>query len=268
MTTSVADKPVDKSNPPKVPEPSQSTPSESPYERPLASSPLIVSLLVVLLAAVLVQGALLIGLYINGKPGEKTAADSVAQPATPDLVAKTDDADTASSSPNSNSTSQSHSPLKTSPLGSLLTDDFFSDDWQPFAEMARMREQMDSLFEDSFSRFRSMPGFDEQWLSTGATLSGDAAVTEEDGNFVVTMDLPGADEATLNIELEDNVLSVSGQREEIKEERNDQDAVIRQSRSTSSFQRSFSLPGDVNAADMKSDYKNGVLTITVPKSNN
>ena len=146
----------------------------------------------------------------------------------------------------------------------MLTDDFFSDDWQPFAEMARMRQQMDRLFEDSFQRFRSMPGFDDGWLTTGA--GSEPAIADEGDHFLVTIDLPGADESSLEIRLEDDVLSISGQRDEINEQRDADGKVIGKSQSTSSFQRSFPLPGRSDVAGLKSDYQNGVLTITIPKA--
>ncbi|MCB1099486.1 MAG: Hsp20/alpha crystallin family protein [Verrucomicrobiae bacterium] len=237
--------------------------------RPLASSPLIVTLLIVLLAAVFVQGALLVGIYMKGSAqsdnGTVVAAGEKAQLE----PLKPGEANTPSGTLSGAGTAAvPSSSAQVAPLGSIATDDFFSDDWQPFAEMARMRERMNRLFNDSFSRFRSLPGFDDDWLnenSVGAAI-GDGSIEEKDGNYVVTMEIPGADQATLEVKVENGQLSVEGKREEVHEERDKDGTVISRSQSVGNFQRTFSLPDDADGSGVKSDLKDGKLTVTIPRT--
>lgn len=216
--------------------------------RTLASTPLVVTLAIILFAAVCIQGAFLTKIYLEQKDQTESSQVEENKMPTP-LIAKNTGSGTAA-------------PL--APAPSQVVDPFFSDDWQPFAEMARMREEMDRLFDDSFTRFRTLPGFDESWLDLGKNFSGDASIEEKEGNYIVTMQVPGAEEASLDIKLEDDVLSVSGKREEIDERRDEEGTVIRRSQSVSNFQRSFSLP-NADSSGLKSNYQDGVLTITVSK---
>lgn len=234
-------------------------PSSVKDGRVLASSPLIVSLLIVLLVAFLVQGALLTMFVLNDSKAHQAEAELIE--AKPALVAKV--SDELAEEPSS--AAATPAPLRAAPQGTAALDDFFSDDWQPFAEMARMREEMDRLFDDSFDRFRLLPGFDDAWLDAGTGLQGDATIREVDGNYVVDLEIPGADEATLDITLENGLLSISGSREEVDEQRDANGNVVRRSQSTSRFQRAFSLPGEVDESGMKTKFNDGVLTITVPK---
>ena len=231
-----------------------STPIETASSRPFASSPLVITLLLVLLAAVCVQGIMMASLISKNRSTQPPAADESKDRSegTPELVTRP--AAPANPSPNS--------PLTSQPLGSLLTDDFFSDDWQPFAEMARMRKQMDQLFEDSFQRFRDVAGSNQDWLKT----DGEPSISDEGDHLVVTLEIPGADESTLDIKLEDGVLSIGGRREEVDEQRDQDGAIVRRSQSSSQFHRSFSLPGKLDVAGLESSYQDGKLTIRIPKA--
>jgi HSP20 family protein len=253
-----------KSDSPMNPETQQdnSSPIATASGHLLASSPLVLSLLIVLLAAVVIQGVVLYTIAAGGNDGTDEKKESSKAEATAEASALVAKPDAKQNKPAPRLAPAS--PLGTAPLGSLLTDEFFSDDWQPFAEMARMREQMDRLFEDSFQRFRSMPGFDDDWLSTGT--AAEPAIADEGEHYLVTLDLPGADESSLDIRLENDVLSISGQREEINERLDADGNLVSKSQSTSSFQQSFSLPGPTDVAGLRSDYQNGILTITVPKA--
>lgn len=231
--------------------------SAAPPRQPLfASSPVVATLLIALLAAVLIQGGLLAALYLKGTGSP--AATSPVRADTPVKPPARIDRDPAQAAP--------AIPQAPASPGAGLTDDFFSDDWQPFAEMARMRERLDRLFEDSFSRFRSLPGFEEDWLSTDWDASGDSAISDEGDTIVVTLDIPGADATSLEVRLEDNLLTVSGQRTENVEQRDGSGKVTGRTGSRSSFRRAVSLPGDIDSAGMTSAYRDGVLTITIPKA--
>ena len=87
---------------------------------------------------------------------------------------------------------------------------------------------------------------------------------EEDGAFVFTADLPGVKKSAVDVTVEDNVLTVSGERS--LETEVEENAFRRLERSFGKFSRRFSLPSDVDAANVAAAFKDGVLTIRVPKS--
>jgi HSP20 family protein len=89
----------------------------------------------------------------------------------------------------------------------------------------------------------------------------DLVETEDD--FVLRADLPGVSEGDVNIELEDNVLTISGQRKSEHEER--KEGFHRVERAYGSFARSLTLPEGVNAEAIKAGFDRGVLEVRIPK---
>ena len=96
------------------------------------------------------------------------------------------------------------------------------------------------------------------------TWSPSVDVHEEEGAFIFTADLPGLKKSALDVTVEDNVLTVSGERS--LETEVEENAFRRIERSFGKFSRRFSLPSDVDAANVAAAFKDGVLTIRVPKS--
>jgi len=90
----------------------------------------------------------------------------------------------------------------------------------------------------------------------------DVRETEED--FVVEMDLPGRTEKDLNVEVKDNVLTISSLKEEAKDVK--ENGYILRERREASFTRSFRLPRGVDAGKIQAAFKNGVLELHVPKA--
>jgi HSP20 family protein len=88
-------------------------------------------------------------------------------------------------------------------------------------------------------------------------------ITETEDALVLAFDLPGLNEDEIQLELEDNVLTVSGQRERKHEHK--QDDYFRFERRFGSFSRSVALPAGVKDDDIEAAYENGVLEIRVPK---
>ncbi len=89
-------------------------------------------------------------------------------------------------------------------------------------------------------------------------------IFESDDAFVATADLPGLKKDDIDISIEDNVLTVSGERQ--FEESKDSGTFRRVERSYGSFRRSFTLPRGVNSAKVKAKFEDGVLTLDIPKS--
>lgn len=87
---------------------------------------------------------------------------------------------------------------------------------------------------------------------------------ETDEAYIYTLDMPGMEKDAINVEVKDNVLTISGERKEQVEEEKDGQTVKREI-VYGSFTRAVTLPGDADADKITSKYDNGVLTITVPK---
>jgi HSP20 family protein len=88
-------------------------------------------------------------------------------------------------------------------------------------------------------------------------------IIESEEHFKLLLDLPGLSKKEIHIALKDHVLTVKGERvEELSEE----ESYKRQERKSGVFSRSFALPENVNAAETEATFRNGVLTIKMPKS--
>jgi HSP20 family protein len=120
--------------------------------------------------------------------------------------------------------------------------------WEPVRELRLLNSLFDTpTFPQSASR-RWIPAID---------------LLETEGEFVLRADLPGLAEQDVNIELEDNVLTLSGERKSEHEER--KQGYYRAERSSGSFRRTLTLPEGVDADAVKATFDRGVLEITVPK---
>lgn len=127
--------------------------------------------------------------------------------------------------------------------------------FEPFRGFSSLREQINRAFSDVLDR---QPG--ESNLTSWAP-SVDIYETEHE--LVVKADLPDVKPEALDIRVENNILTIRGERKfEKKVEENN---YLRVERSYGSFARSFSLANTVNSEAIKADYQNGVLTLTIPK---
>ncbi len=160
----------------------------------------------------------------------------------------------------------SPSPSAQSPSGFSITpldpnSDFFAN---PLAELKRMREQMNRLFNDSFLRLGQSPSVSSGTSSVVSTPRLD--MSDEGDRFVVRMDLPGAGKANINVEVKDRTVTVSAKRSETQETKDKSGRVIRRERQSGNFLRTMTLPEDVKADAVEAKYENGVLVITIPKA--
>lgn len=145
-----------------------------------------------------------------------------------------------------------------------INDPFFPESWTPFRELDAMQQRMNRLFNQAFERF-SMSPLD---IPMGETpeFSPNLDIKELDDRFVVTVDAPGADEATIEVAVEDDRLIIQGSREESRLEKDAEGTMIRQERRLGQFKRSITLPEPVQADKMTTEYAEGVLRITLPKT--
>ncbi len=131
--------------------------------------------------------------------------------------------------------------------------------WEPFRELAALQNEMGRWMNQVMGTGTLQPGNGGQtstWLPA-------VDVWETDDELVLSFDLPGIPEDQISVELDDTVLTVSGQRE--REEQQSGERFYRYERRFGTFQRSVSLPPGVNEDDIKATYRNGVLEVRVPK---
>ena len=127
--------------------------------------------------------------------------------------------------------------------------------FEPFRGASTLQEQINHLFNDVFER----PGQESNLTSWAPAVD----IFETEHELVVKADLPEIDPKDLDIRVENNILSIRGERK--FESKVSQDKYLRVERTYGSFSRSFSLANTVNSEAIKADYQNGVLTLTVPK---
>ncbi len=133
--------------------------------------------------------------------------------------------------------------------------------WSPFREMERVQREMDRLFNGGMAR--STRG-EEPMTITAWSPSVD--ITEDDKEFLVKAELPEVKKDEVKVTVEDDVLTIRGERKAEKEEKGKK--YHRIERSYGSFERSFTLPEAADAGKISSEFKDGVLTVHLPKNPN
>lgn len=131
--------------------------------------------------------------------------------------------------------------------------------WDPFRDMTSLQERMNKLFEDSLMRSRGA----EHELPMGAW-TPPVDIYETDEKVVLRADLPGVDLQDIDLRIEDNTLILRGERKFAREEK--QEDFLRIERSYGAFQRTFRLPGSVDQERIKATHRDGVLEVTLLKS--
>ena len=131
--------------------------------------------------------------------------------------------------------------------------------WEPVRELSSLQEEMNRLF----SHFFDAPGGNggearmmRRWIPA-------MDLVETGDHFVLRADLPGLSENDVTIELEDNVLTVSGERKAEQEEK--REGYYRLERASGAFRRSLTLPEGVDPEGISAKFDKGVLEIQVPK---
>ena len=127
--------------------------------------------------------------------------------------------------------------------------------WEPAREAHGLQQEMNRLF----GTFFDTPTGDVQarrWVPA-------MDLVEKGDHYVLHADLPGVKESDVKIELEENVLTISGERRSEHEEK--KDGYRRIERASGSFQRSLTLPEGVDPASVEASFENGVLDVKIPK---
>ena len=121
--------------------------------------------------------------------------------------------------------------------------------WDPFTELGELRTRFDRLFDEW------LDGRERAWTPA-------IDVVREDGHLVVRADLPGVKPEEVKIEVEDDILTVSAEHQESKEEKDKN--YVRRERRYGSFSRSMALPVGVDAGKIKAKTHDGVVEVTIP----
>ena len=121
--------------------------------------------------------------------------------------------------------------------------------WEPFAELAELRSRFDRLFDDW------LDGHERAWTPA-------IDVVRENDHLVLRADLPGIKPEEVKLEVEDDILTVSGEHRESKEEKDEH--YVRRERRYGSFSLSLALPVGVDAKEIKAKTHDGVVEVTIP----
>ena len=132
--------------------------------------------------------------------------------------------------------------------------------WDPWGDIVSLREAMNNLLEESFVRPRQGQGV----AGAPAGLALDVRETPE--AFVVTASVPGVPAENVDITILGDMLRIRGERREEREEGGQNERWLLRERRFGSFERTVSLPTAVKADAATADFKDGVLTITLPKA--
>lgn len=129
--------------------------------------------------------------------------------------------------------------------------------WDPFREMGEMQSEMNRLFDGFFGRSAASPAFDRVWAP-----AADMYETKDD--LVLRIELPGVNEKEIDVSITGELLTVKGERsqgEDVKEGN-----LYRSERWFGRFERTMPLPIPVQPDKVTASYRDGVLTITLPKA--
>ncbi|MCI0349314.1 MAG: Hsp20/alpha crystallin family protein [Acidobacteriales bacterium] len=127
--------------------------------------------------------------------------------------------------------------------------------FEPFRDLLNLQDQVSRVFQD-FGR-----GSDE--LLTSGTFVPPVDIYEDEHSVTLKLEIPGMNEKDIDIKLENNTLTVRGERNFEKEEK--EENFHRIERRYGAFARSFTLPATVDAEDVEANYENGVLRIKLAK---
>ncbi len=129
--------------------------------------------------------------------------------------------------------------------------------WDPFRDLNLLQDRMNRLFEDANRNWKS----DEPASTT--TWSPAVDIFETESEIVVKAEVPGMDRKDITLNLENNVLTLRGERRFLKETK--EENYHRIERSYGGFSRAFSIPVTVDDEKIRADYQDGVLKIVLPK---
>lgn len=129
--------------------------------------------------------------------------------------------------------------------------------WPVFGRLSDLRTEIDRMFESPFAELARTSSLLSGWMPA-------VDLHEEKDHFTVTAELPGMKKDDIGLALHEGCLSISGER---RAERKEEDAEVHRSeRFVGRFQRTLSLPRPVDSGKITARYKDGILTVKLPKT--
>lgn len=127
--------------------------------------------------------------------------------------------------------------------------------------LAKMADRMPSVFDDFFKPWN-------EWFDNGGTWGRimnipAVNITETKNDFLVSLAVPGMKKDDFNIDVDGNMLTISSEKEENKEEKDKK--FTRKEYNYSSFSRTFTLPNEINKEKIEANYEDGVLKVVLPR---
>jgi HSP20 family protein len=129
--------------------------------------------------------------------------------------------------------------------------------FDPFRDLAQLQDRVNRLFQESAASTSGEEAF------TTSSFVPPVDIYENEHNIVLKLEVPGVEQKDLDIRIENNTITVRGERKFEKETK--EENYHRVERRYGSFQRSFGLPNTVNTDNVTADYNNGILTVTLAK---
>lgn len=144
-------------------------------------------------------------------------------------------------------------------MSAITRWDPFKTRWDPFKELEEMEKRLATFFGRVPLRFET-----EKEAMTVAEWSPLVDIAEDEKEYLIKAELPEVKKEDVKLTIQDNVLSISGERKYEKEEKGKK--YHRVERAYGSFMRSFTLPEDADGSKVSAEYKDGVLKVHLPKS--
>ena len=123
--------------------------------------------------------------------------------------------------------------------------------WRPFGEFGDSPSRLSRMMEEAFGEARP------------SLMAPKVDITESDDQYAVAAELPGVKKDDLTLEIQEGVLTIRGEKKEERDEKRDKGRRLE--RYYGAFSRSFSLPSDADADKVEASFKDGVLTVALPK---
>ena len=148
------------------------------------------------------------------------------------------------------------------PADTLLPKPFKDfDKWNSLKEIQKIQRNMNKMFRDFNSNFQIDTSFSK--IFQEFSLSPAVDIINGSNKYIVKVNLPGIENDKINVNVKDGILTIK--TKEVEKETDKNSNFIERERFMGNFERSILLPKDVIVSKMKTEYKNGVLTITFPK---
>jgi HSP20 family protein len=135
--------------------------------------------------------------------------------------------------------------------------------WRPFGDLERWPGLWEGVFPGRTSRLMNELLRDWPAASRGAAFVPAVDLSENESNYTITVEIPGVQKNDVQVELQDGMLVIHGEKRSEREEKKDRSRYVE--RSYGSFSRAFDLPADADADRLEASFKDGVLTIRVPR---